>query len=132
MISKTGFDPFSEPMVSSENGAGVDVWYSASAAAIFIGWYWVVNSLPWVSPVMITATAAMIAVIAPAFSACRKASAWLSAMPGRRICHSATPATSDPAVRKQPAMTCGKPASCAGLNSTAANESSSSWRVTGL
>ena len=36
---KTGCDPFSEPMVNSENGAGLEVWYSASAAAIFIGWY---------------------------------------------------------------------------------------------
>ena len=44
---------------------GLAVWYSASADAIFIGWYWVVNSLPWVSPVMTTATAPTIAVIAP-------------------------------------------------------------------
>ncbi len=90
------------------------------------------NSLPWVSPVMITATAPMIAVIAPALSACLKASAWPSSMPGRSTCHSATPATSDPAVRKQPAITCGNPASCAGLNSTFTNEVSSSWPVFGL
>ena len=54
VIWKTGREPFSEPMVNSENGAGWAVWYSASAAAIFIGWYMVI-SLPRMSPVIIGA-----------------------------------------------------------------------------
>ena len=44
-------------MVNSENDAGCEVWYSASAAAIFIGWY-VVMILPWMSPVIAVNTAA--------------------------------------------------------------------------
>ena len=35
---KTSREPFSVPIVNTENEAGWDVWYSASAAAIFIGW----------------------------------------------------------------------------------------------
>ena len=39
LIAKTSLEPFRLPMVNSENDAGLAVWYSASAAAIFIGWY---------------------------------------------------------------------------------------------
>src|ERR1700760_5046 len=72
LIAKTCLDPFSVPMVNSENDAGLLVCHSASAAAIFIGWY-LVMILPWMSPVTAVATAATRVVIAPALAALRNA-----------------------------------------------------------
>ncbi len=36
-MDQISWPPLSEPMVKTEKEAGCDVWYSASAAAIFIG-----------------------------------------------------------------------------------------------
>ena len=86
VISKTGREPLSVPMVNSENGAGWVVWYSASAAAIFIGWYFVM-SLPWMSPVIMVPIAATSVVMAPTFAAVRKTAVSSPASPpaaGRR------------------------------------------------
>src|SRR5579859_3716009 len=124
VISKMGLEPLRVPMVRIENEAGCDVWYSASAAAIFIGWYEVIT-LPCRSPETATATAAISVVMAPALTADRCTG--LSAPAGLRSrCHIETPSTSAPATRNAPEIVCGNVTSCALLVITAQKLVSSS------
>ena len=75
--------------------------------------------LPWMSPVISTAAAAATSVVqAPSCSAVRYGGVSAS-VAGASRCHSATAATSPPAVRNAPAMVCGKVTSATLLVSTA-------------
>src|SRR6476619_8382689 len=81
--------PSSEPTVKSENGASWAAdWYSASAAAIFMGWTSVMI-LPCTSPLTATARPATSVTTAPSRVALRYIGRSLPTV-ARRMCHRPT------------------------------------------
>ena len=89
------------PIWKSENAAGCSVFHSASVAAIFIGWafvVWIPNALPHQSWTMVSGISSRIVSLAAA----RKTSTFRP----RRRCQAETPRTTKPPVRQPARMTC--------------------------
>ena len=114
-------------MVNRENEAGAEVSYSASAAAIFIGWVSVMT-LPSMSPEAKKPTAPMSVATRPS----RSEENMTSLLRRRDRCQAETATMSRPPVTQQPKIVCGKVHLSTSLVRTAVKLSSSARPASAL
>src|ERR1700752_1771625 len=123
------------PTVRTEKSGSVSVWHNDSADAIFIG-CWTNISLPWMSPVKNSPTAATSATRQPAIVAGRYIVVASAASSGRlcerTISHADTAATNVAAVSSDPATTWRNAQIAVLFVSNAPKSTSSARFVTGL